>query len=815
LTAAGAATTITTGLATLGLNTNSITSMTRSGAIITVTTTGTQFLSVGARVHIRDSTDATFSGFYNAVTVNNAGHSFTVISPGFDTALGATASATGGSANYYEGNYIVGSKITGAFKYYVCGQRPGDGALHLIGTTAPTSLSGGGYPSFWYTDWGATQLGNQTYPTYVTDAICTGAATNDYLTTTVVSGGGTNTIVVANAASQNASGQTAVFDDAPAILAAANSVSWNAPSYNGGTVYIPPVPASGGRQYFVVNSYLKLPAYTTIKQAGALYLNDTLELQTPYHWEGDWVAGAQPEFGLISGSQVVVGAANPGIYTNGASASKAENINVSSQGTNGGVLWVSDDPYNVQWSNDSFDTNGNGAGDYSGLGMLVRSTTSGGNPIHFDHVSFGGGPTQVGDASWAPLLLFPINLNSSGGGPVTENYFVNMDTTFWALRGIEMQAFSGTAGDWKVDWMYRQGGITPLFTLYNFSGSINAFLHFKKIMQDTETSGTLDLLNQPSQTIKANIVFDQVRNSSTEPGGVPPAIMGESPYSAVITQSDIQKPEVFSLLTDNLGIHSNAIQAMPGTFAFLPACSEGTFAEVTDSTTTTLGATITGGGSNKVQARCDATNWIVVSCTGCGGGGGGDDVTSIATTAPITGGPITTTGTIACPTCNQFNALTGGTNTTAAMLVGTGASLNATGTGTINSTSLLGNTWVAPGSIGATTPGTGAFTTLKSNGIQAGVVVASGTSSLGTSAITSGACATTVTATATGAATTDNLSADFNSDPSAVTGYGVNTSGLLTIYKWLTSGQVNLKVCNSTSASITPGAATLQWRVLR
>jgi len=59
-----------------------------------------------------------------------------------------------------------------------------------------------------------------------------------------------------------------------------------------------------------------------------------------------------------------------------------------------------------------------------------------------------------------------------------------------------------------------------------------------------------------------------------------------------------------------------------------------------------------------------------------------------------------------------YSGVTGGTNTTAAMLVGSGASLNFTGTGTINATSLLGGSWAAPGAIGATTPNTGAFTTL-------------------------------------------------------------------------------------------------------
>ena len=73
-----------------------------------------------------------------------------------------------------------------------------------------------------------------------------------------------------------------------------------------------------------------------------------------------------------------------------------------------------------------------------------------------------------------------------------------------------------------------------------------------------------------------------------------------------------------------------------------------------------------------------------------------------------------------------FSGITSGTNTVAAMIVGAGASLNYTSTGTINASSLTGNTWAAPGaigtttaaagnftSIGVTTQGTGAFTTLS------------------------------------------------------------------------------------------------------
>jgi hypothetical protein len=94
--------------------------------------------------------------------------------------------------------------------------------------------------------------------------------------------------------------------------------------------------------------------------------------------------------------------------------------------------------------------------------------------------------------------------------------------------------------------------------------------------------------------------------------------------------------------------------------------------------------------------------------------------------------------------------------------------------------------------------------------------IASGTAVLGTSAIGSGACATVVTVSATNVATTDVISFGYNSDPTAVTGYGASATGaVLTIYPYPTANNVNVKVCNSSSGSITPSAMTLNWRAWR
>lgn len=93
--------------------------------------------------------------------------------------------------------------------------------------------------------------------------------------------------------------------------------------------------------------------------------------------------------------------------------------------------------------------------------------------------------------------------------------------------------------------------------------------------------------------------------------------------------------------------------------------------------------------------------------------------------------------------------------------------------------------------------------------------VASGAKALATSAISSAACTSAQTATATGTLTTDSVMASFNGDPTAVTGYVPLTAGMLTIIVYPTADTVNFKVCNNTSGSITPGAITLNWQVIR
>lgn len=96
------------------------------------------------------------------------------------------------------------------------------------------------------------------------------------------------------------------------------------------------------------------------------------------------------------------------------------------------------------------------------------------------------------------------------------------------------------------------------------------------------------------------------------------------------------------------------------------------------------------------------------------------------------------------------------------------------------------------------------------------ILIASGSRALATAPIASGACSTAdVGITATGVATTDAIAWTPNGDISGVTGYAPVTTGGLAIYPYPTANAVNFKVCNPTSASITPGSVTLNYRVTR
>jgi len=224
-----------------------------------------------------------------------------------------------------------------------------------------------------------------------------------------------------------------------------------------------------------------------------------------------------------------------------------------------------------------------------------------------------------------------------------------------------------------------------------------------------------------------------------------------------------------------------------------PAWSTATFPA-----TTAAGTMLASASANVVAATSTPT-------LGVNGGTGGQITFAGATsgTAVLRVAAAAGTGTIF-----QLPA-TNGSNTNVLQTDGAGnTSWSAAGSGTM--TTLTAGTDITLSS-GAT------CTTTCTINVGSGVTrtIASGSLTLNTTAVGSATCGTAQTSSATGTATTDTIVANFNGDPTAVTGYVPLVSGMLTIIPYPTLNTVNFKVCNNTGASITPGAVTINWRVVR
>jgi hypothetical protein len=115
---------------------------------------------------------------------------------------------------------------------------------------------------------------------------------------------------------------------------------------------------------------------------------------------------------------------------------------------------------------------------------------------------------------------------------------------------------------------------------------------------------------------------------------------------------------------------------------------------------------------------------------------------------------------------------------------------------------------------GSTTNGltVASFKAVPGGGVQ---IISGGTAAMGTAAISSGSCAPPVTSSAFGVAISDAIIYNTSTDPTRVTGYAPSSSGSLYIWAFPAANNVNFVVCNPSSSSITPGALTLNWQVMR
>src|ERR1700684_2671761 len=193
----------------------------------------------------------------------------------------------------------------------------------------------------------------------------------------------------------------------------------------------------------------------------------------------------------------------------------------------------------------------------------------------------------------------------------------------------------------------------------------------------------------------------------TASGGIRNAILKAGPLGVVWIPANYTDSDCNPLSGCQPGT-TLIIDLRGGTFTTYPALSGGGGSGVTITTVA---------GLPSVSGKTNGTIAIVTngaSATDCTTGGGSTVVNCQFNGSSWSQVVAASSGSTA------FSALTGGTNTAAAMVLGTGSSLTVSGSGTNNASTLGGSTFANPGPIGSGTASTGAFTTLSASSTVSG-----------------------------------------------------------------------------------------------
>jgi hypothetical protein len=838
LTPCSPTTTIATGPVSLGEQSVNISSESLSNDTLTVNTASGTFVA-GMMVDVRSGVPR-FTGPMRTST-GGAGI-FTVTNYVYDSRLTPSniadvpnSTSASGTVVFYQANTITWPNVIGSRRYWICAQRPGDSSLHVIGQS-DMSYSGTGWQGRQFEDYGSSYLANQSFPYYITDGICTGAGQADALTTTVISSG-SGTIVVANAPSQtdNTNTKKAILDNGPAFIAAANQAA------NGtGCMYISP--ASSVLNTYAINSLTLLPSGICIIQSGGIQLNDTLELNNA-HWVG-WNQGGVPAFGFSRGAAVLAIGGNPAVHLIG-TGNDISNVTFSST-VNGSTMIVVDNAVSLL---NTVNCQLNSTSDTLGICVQYRntSTTIDSHKI-LGGSSFTSNLPQTNDISWTPIIDVPFGQNGSGGG-VGSGTKLDIDHFSGNRRGI---AYTGGGFSVYLNHFYVQGNITPQVTFVSTGGGNNG-LAFTDVLCDTsgqpmvaDLGGGVDIQfhigagcsatnpiisgTRPASLLSDGYFYSGIANPPgrwTYNCGVNAAISGL--YEGTGTPRSLaQQVCYYGNLLMMLGgypiywpLPAPATPTLTGPTAggSMPA---GTFVYAVSATGFDGGETIpspipsssiTTSGTCPGSGNCTATvNWVAVTgaksyniwrcnigatCTGSGlpflGGSSWFEVGLHQTGTSFN-------DTVNAPTNNNFAQQTG------------------TGVSQVDAVEHLAPEFVCP----ETTAPSGvagfdidycdstkhAKFQIANNGtaMQYALIACSGTLALGTTLITS-AGKTSLKMSCPSLAATDNILADFNTDPTSTTGYTPSTGGMLTLVKWPTTNTVNIDVINNTSSSITPSAS--------
>ena len=455
-TAASSAGATTTGN-TLGSQTQTISTLSEQNGVLTVTCSAACPMSAGAYASIAGtSNDPFFSGEYVIASVASTTQ-FTI---NMGNSTPSTVTATGGALGWFASNHLTWTAVSGAFEYAIYGRA--SGTWTLLGFSWPGVT--------WWDDFGSPMMDNLT-PYGWLPTTAPSSPQNGVLTTTVTGGGGTTSLTLAAAAGNSVTTGFATFDDAPlfaAASAAANS--------RGGPLYIACNSLVSGTS-FVIGSFLQLAGGSAlnVQQCGSLFLDDPLEWDQGLNWFGH-ASGNNNNISpvtLVSGAEILVNTAYPGIYSGNATSIFADHtVLYQYPGDNNALLsYLQNGGPGIIWQNSTWVTGG--STDYMGIHLIV-GPSNGAADDTFTNDSWSAGPNQVAGVSTTPLVIFQ-------SAPQ-----IHIDNCTMNRRGIAEVGgpeFSGVALHvTKGCWV--QGSITP-FIMSNAAIVGIGGVVLEDILQDT------------------------------------------------------------------------------------------------------------------------------------------------------------------------------------------------------------------------------------------------------------------------------------------------------------------------------------------
>ena len=520
-------------------NTAGITTISRSGTTISITTDAAHnFLAqTGGAANtiaiINGITPADLNGEYVLLTAS--GSSLT-LQTALSVATTETGSVTAGfsTVTVYEYTTVSCPTVSAPTVNYAIYGDSATGSLAYLGETL--------YGQNKFVDWGPFYAGTPQQRGYV-PSTPPGAAQKQLFRGNILSGAGTTSIVLTGNITSSVTSVTIVHDESLGIQTALNAVSTN----GGGAVYLSPA-ATQFSQY-AINYPVSIPQFVDLIIGSEIIGNEPVTMQgfnhvhqSPYSGSAANQCGAQ--FPSAPHYQCWQGVAKEYLHQGSAASADfvdeiAFNSFVNGQnflvfdGSNGGYGEVK----NLSFTANSQMTSG------TDVGLTYLNNTSQLNDFHLSGIAStlsgplgagGQSGTQTGIMAFSPPLLPSVlfRCGDSGAGTIAEN--VGMDAAAnrneISYRGILIdvsQCSNATGQNYHFDDDHDQAATTPFVSTYGNGSSLNTFnLEIGRVLVDSAciaVLGSFSRLGGPT-----------VLNENTSCGGVG-LITGNASPALVVT----------------------------------------------------------------------------------------------------------------------------------------------------------------------------------------------------------------------------------------------------------------------------------------